>query len=204
MGCLGLGSSSGFGSVQCVVLASVRFAGHPQAVGNEEFLARKRSHQVPGVVRGTHPHVLSRAARVPARVRVCGLRVCGRAGGVWVFLAPTLALTLPWHEARRYGKPYSDPNSSPVAPRDGGDAGLLRDRRTSSTVNSPMEVVHLAVGLPDMVAKVARATRAVEGTMRAVGLNARVAAAENIISLSASVIVGASVRREDGREHSCR
>ena len=67
--------------------------------------------------------------------------------------------------------------------------------RTSSTVNSPMEVVHLAVGLPDMVAKVARATRAVEGTMRAVGLNARAAAAEKIISVSASVIVG---RRRGG------
>ena len=58
-----------------------------------------------------------------------------------------------------------------------------------------MEVVHLAVGLPDMVAKVARATRAVEGTMRAVGLNARAAAAEKIISVSASVIVG---RRRGG------
>ena len=68
--------------------------------------------------------------------------------------------------------------------------GLLRDGRTSSTVNSPMEVVHLAVGLPDMVAKVARAMRAVEGTMRAVGLSARVAAAENIISVSVSVIGG--------------
>ena len=67
--------------------------------------------------------------------------------------------------------------------------GLLRDGRTSSTVNSPMEVVHLAVGLPDMVAKVARAMRAVEGTMRAVGLSARVAA-ENIISVSVSVIGG--------------
>ena len=66
--------------------------------------------------------------------------------------------------------------------------GLLRDGRTSSTVNSPMEVVHLAVGLPDMVAMVARAMRAVEGTMRAVGLSARVAAAENIISVSVSVI----------------
>lgn len=53
--------------------------------------------------------------------------------------------------------------------------------RTSSTLNSPMEVVHLAVGLPDMVAKVARETRAVAGTMRAAGLSARVAAAENII-----------------------
>ena len=68
--------------------------------------------------------------------------------------------------------------------------GLLRDGRTSSTVNSPMEVVHLAVGLPDMVAMVARAMRAVEGTMRAVGLSARVAAAENIISVSVSVIGG--------------
>ena len=53
----------------------------------------------------------------------------------------------------------------------------------------------MAVGLPDMVAKVARATRAVEGTMRAVGLNARAAAAEKIISVSASVIVG---RRRGG------
>ena len=53
-----------------------------------------------------------------------------------------------------------------------------------------MEVVHLAVGLPDMVAMVARAMRAVEGTMRAVGLSARVAAAENIISVSVSVIGG--------------
>ena len=68
--------------------------------------------------------------------------------------------------------------------------GLLRGGRTSSTVNSPMEVVHLAVGLPDMVAMVARAMRAVEGTMRAVGLSARVAAAENIISVSVSVIGG--------------
>ena len=68
--------------------------------------------------------------------------------------------------------------------------GLRRDGRTSSTVNSPMEVVHLAVGLPDMVAMVARAMRAVEGTMRAVGLSARVAAAENIISVSVSVIGG--------------
>ena len=67
--------------------------------------------------------------------------------------------------------------------------GLRRDGRTSSTVNSPMEVVHLAVGLPDMVAMVARAMRAVEGTMRAVGLSARVAA-ENIISVSVSVIGG--------------
>ena len=67
--------------------------------------------------------------------------------------------------------------------------GLLRNGRTSSTVNSPMEVVHLAVGLPDMVAMVARAMRAVEGTMRAVGLSARVAAAENIISVSVSVSV---------------
>ena len=45
------------------------------------------------------------------------------------------------------------------------------------------------MGLPDMVAKVARAMRAVEGTMRAVGLSARVAA-ENIISVSVSVIGG--------------
>ena len=110
---------------------------------------------------------------------------------MWVCLAPTLALTLPWHEARRYARPYSDPNASQVAPRDGGDAGAsARRARTSSTVNSPMEVVHLAVGLPDMVAMVARAMRAVEGTMRAVGLSARVAAAENIISVSVSVIGG--------------
>ena len=115
-----------------VALASVRFAGHPQEVGNEEFLAQKRSHQVPAAVRGAHPHALSRAARVPSRAarvpvpaRMCvcgcaGVRVYGCAGvgvrvfgcgcRVWVRLAPTLALTMPWlHEARCYAKPYSDP-----------------------------------------------------------------------------------------------
>ena len=112
-----------------VGLASVRFAGHPQEIGNEEFLARKRSHQVPGAVRGTHRHVRSRAARVRARARVrgcAGARVWGC--GVWVCLAPTLALTLPWHEAGRYARPYSDPNSSQLAPRDGGDAGASARR----------------------------------------------------------------------------
>ena len=59
-------------------------------------------------------------------------------------------------------------------------------RRTSSTLNSPMEVVHLAVGLADIVANVARETRAVGPTMRAAGLSAREAAAENIILCASS------------------
>ena len=58
--------------------------------------------------------------------------------------------------------------------------------RTSSTLNSPMEVVHLAVGLADIVANVARETRAVGPTMRAAGLSAREAAAENIILCASS------------------
>ena len=68
----------------------------------------------------------------------------------------------------------------PRTPRVRGDSNT-RMQRTSSTVNSPMDVVHLAVGFADMVAKEAREARAPEGTMRAAGRSAREMGCRNIM-----------------------